>query len=78
MAPLTRLERATCGLGIRRSIHLSYRGADSKYRTLFFLRQVNLGDMGEPRREGKDGMNKTVCKTLKKPKGTVGKSPSKE
>jgi hypothetical protein len=25
-APLARLERATCGLGIRRSIHLSYRG----------------------------------------------------
>ena len=25
-APLARLERAACGLGIRRSIHLSYRG----------------------------------------------------
>jgi hypothetical protein len=24
--PLARLERAACGLGIRRSIHLSYRG----------------------------------------------------
>src|SRR5512139_643309 len=52
LAPLTRLERATCGLGIRCSIHLSYRGAESNYRTLFFLFQVNFSDaLGRTRRE---------------------------
>ena len=38
-APLARLERATCGLGIRRSIHLSYRGNSHEFMILFLFRQ---------------------------------------
>jgi hypothetical protein len=55
MAPLARLERAACGLGIRRSIHLSYRGVECKYRTLFFLRQVYFGETGEAGKVGREG-----------------------
>ena len=39
LVPLARLERATCGLGIRRSIHLSYRGNPDKFMILFLFRQ---------------------------------------
>jgi hypothetical protein len=39
LAPLARLERAAHGLGIRCSIHLSYRGIEIKFRTLFPFRQ---------------------------------------
>ncbi len=43
MAPLARLERATCGLGIRRSIHLSYRGIVilNSYDSNFFQPQFS-------------------------------------
>ena len=37
VVPLARLERAACGLGIRRSIHLSYRGDELNYIRIFFL-----------------------------------------
>ena len=39
LAPLARLERAAHGLGIRCSIHLSYRGIRFKFMTFFPFRQ---------------------------------------
>ena len=36
LAPLARLERAAHGLGIRCSVHLSYRGAYGKLITLSY------------------------------------------
>ena len=43
MAPLTRLERATCGLGIRCSIHLSYRGSLNKINNLCKVEIAMIG-----------------------------------
>ncbi len=39
LAPLARLERAAHGLGIRCSIHLSYRGDGCKYTIFLNFRQ---------------------------------------